>query len=100
QLITYDFLMGDGMGIQSNFWNYGGGVEYGYSFPLAYRLNLDCTIGFGYNTGKFYEYLPIDDCYVWQSTKNRRYMGPTKLEVSLVWLIGCDNYNKAKGGNR
>ena len=100
QLITYDFLMGDAMGIQSNFWNYGGGVEYGYSFPLAYRLNLDCTVGFGYNTGKFYEYLPIDDCYVWQSTKNRRYMGPTKLEVSLVWLIGCDNYNKAKGGNR
>lgn len=99
QIITYDFELGK-KGIQSNFWNYGGGVEYGHTWPLAYRLNLDVTMGVGYNTGQFYEYLPIDDCYVWQTTKNRRYIGPTKLEVSLVWLFGCDNYNKVKGGDR
>lgn len=99
QIITYDFELGK-KGIQSNFWNYGGGVEYGYTLPLAYRLNLDLTVGVGYNTGQFYEYLPIDDCYVWQATKNRRYIGPTKVEASLVWLFGCDNYNRVKGGDR
>ncbi len=99
QIITYDFALGK-KGIQSNFWNYGGGVEYGHTWPLAYRLNLDVTMGVGYSTGQFYEYIPIDDCYVWQATKNRRYIGPTKLEVSLVWLFGCNNYNRAKGGDR
>ena len=29
-----------------------------------------------------------------------QYFGPTKLEISLVWLIGCGNYNKDKGGKR
>ena len=28
--------------------------------------------------------------------KHLNYFGPTKLEVSLVWLIGCDNYNRPK----
>ena len=50
--------------------------------------------------GKYYEYLPMDDCYVWQATKKLRYFGPTKLEVSLVWLIGHGNYNKQKGGRK
>ena len=56
--------------------------------------------GIGYLGGKYYEYIPMDQCYVWQVTKKRRYIGPTRLEVSLVWLIGRGNYNKDKGGRR
>ena len=76
------------------------GVEYGYSHPISRRLNLDFTIGIGYLGGTYHEYLPIDDCYVWQFTKKQNWIGPTKAEVSLVWLLGSDNYNKEKGGKR
>ena len=33
-------------------------------------------------------YIPLDGHYVWQTTKNRRWFGPTKAGISLVWLIG------------
>ena len=78
--------------------HWGVGLNYGYSLPVGRRLNIDFSLGFGYMTGTYYTYKPIDNCYVWQSTKTRHYFGPTKAEVSLVWLIGCGNYNKKKGG--
>ena len=100
QIMTYDFQLG-GKGILAG--KPGGilidrpthtvALEYGYSVPVARRLNLDFVIGAGYNWGIFDEYLPIDGHYVWQSTKRRQYFGPTKLEISLVWLIGHGNYN-------
>lgn len=80
--------------------NYAAGVEYGYSLPIARRLNIDFSVGVGYMWGTYHEYLPIDDCYVWQVTKNRHYWGPIKAEVSLVWLIGRGNVNEKKGGRR
>ena len=99
QMITYDFEIGQ-KGILADRWSWTTGLEYGYSLPIAKRLNLDFTLGVGYHWGEFYEYKPIDEHYVWQATKHRQYVGPTKLEISLVWLIGCDNYNKGKGRNR
>ena len=54
---------------------------------------LERTLGVKFLSGS-YEYIPIDQCYVWQATKNLHYFGPTKVEVSLVWLIGRGNYNK------
>ena len=107
QVLTYDFeaggrgyMGGEPGGTLFDRANFAGGVEYGYSLPVARRLNLDFTLGIGYMGGKYYEYKPIDDCYVWQATKQRHYFGPTKLEVSLVWLLGRDNINKGKGGER
>ena len=99
QIVTYDFELG-GRGYLGDRWTWGGGVSLGYSLPIKRRLNLDFTLGVGYLGGEYKEYLPIDDCYVWQCTKNRRWFGPTKLEVSLVWLIGRGNYNLMKGGGR
>ena len=105
QALTYDFCDGDRgyMGGEpgGTLWDrasFAGGIEYGYSHPIARRLNLDFTIGVGYLGGRYYEYVPDDGCYVWQATKNRKWFGPTKAEVSLVWLIGRGNYNKEKGG--
>lgn len=107
QVLTYDFetggrgyMGGEPGGTLFDRANFAGGVEYGYSLPVARRLNLDFTIGLGYLGGKYYEYKPIDDCYVWQATKQHHYFGPTKLEVSLVWLLGRENINKGKGGKR
>lgn len=105
QLFTYDFEFG-GKGQMAGepgepLWSnpsYAFGVEYGYSLPVSSRLNLDFTIGIGYFGGKYYEYEPVDNHYVWQATKQRRWFGPTKVEVSLVWLLGHGNRNAGKGG--
>ena len=105
QIITYDFEWG-GRGYiggrpGETLWdklNSAVGLEYGYSLPIAKRMNLDFNLGVGYHWGEYSEYLPIDGHYVWQATKKRRYIGPTKAEISLVWLIGCSNVNAKKGG--
>lgn len=99
QIVTYDFEIG-GRGYLGDRWSYGGGVEYGYSLPIARRLNIDFNIGVGYLGGEFKEYLPIDGHYVWQVTKQRHWFGPTKAEISLVWLLGRGNINEGKGGKR
>lgn len=107
QVATYDFELG-GKGIMGGVpggnifdkFHYGGGIEYGYSVPVARRLNLDFTIGLGYLGGEYREYVPMDECYVWQATKHRHYWGPTKAEISLVWLLGRGNVNEKKGGRR
>lgn len=81
----YDFEFG-GKGQMGDF-NYGGGISYGYSAPIGRKLSLDFGLAVGYIGGKYKEYKPIDSHYVWQADKNRNYVGPTKLELSLVWHI-------------
>ena len=105
-IVTYDFEFG-GKGYMGglpgetlwNRCNRFAGVEYGYSLPVARRLNIDFTIGVGYFGGKYIKYVPDHGHYEWQSTHKLTWFGPTKAEVSLVWLIGCNNYNR-KGGAR
>ncbi len=100
EIFTYDFEWG-GKGCMGgkpggSLWdkmNYMAGVEYGYSLPVACRLNIDFTLGVGYWGGTYYTYLLVDGHYVWQSTKKRQWFGPTKAEVSLVWLLGRGNKN-------
>ena len=93
QMYTYDFELG-GNGQMSKL-TYGAGVEYGFALPLAQRLNLDFSVGFGMLTGEYMTYEPDEGCYVWKETRQRYYMGPTKAEISLVWKIGG-----RKGGDR
>ena len=78
----------------------GGGVAYGYSLPVGHRFNVDFTLGIGYLGGLYKEYIPLDGHYVWQTTKKRRWFGPTKAGISLVWLIGRGNYSRKKGGRQ
>ena len=98
-IVTYDFELG-GRGYLGDRWSWHAGVEYGYALPIARRLNLEFSLGLGYLGGEYKEYLPIDDCYVWQATKRRRWFGPTKAGIALVWLIGHGNENHGKGGRR
>lgn len=79
--------------------NYGIGLEYGYSLPVAKRLNLDFGIGIGYFGGEYWEYEPTPNCYRWIRTERRHWFGPTKAEISLVWLLGRGNCNR-RGGER
>lgn len=101
--VTYDFELGKG-GIMGGIphgtlWdrcNFISGIEYGYSLPISRRLNIDFSIAIGYIGGKYLKYSPKDGFYMWQSTHKINWFGPTKAEVSLVWLLGHDNYNRKK----
>lgn len=104
QLLTYDFLVGK-TGYMSadphetlfDRPQYAFGLEYGYSLPITKCLNIDFGIGVGYMKGVYNEYRYIDDCYVWQQRVNRKFIGPTKAEISLVWRL---DWNTTKKGGR
>lgn len=74
-VVTYDFEFGSkgymGGLPRRTLWdrcNYVAGVEYGYSLPIARRLNIDFTIGIGYLGGKYLEYKPQGKGYMWLRT--------------------------------
>lgn len=102
---TYDFEFG-GVGHMGGYpgrnifaqCNVVAGVEYGYSLPVAPRINIDFTIGVGYLGGKYFKYIPDGDIYLWQETRHLNWVGPVKAEISLVWLIGRGNVNQLKKG--
>lgn len=87
QMLTYDLLT-RARGYMSDKWTYGAGFAYGYSVPIAKRLNIDFALGVGSMVGEFHEYLPIGGEYVWQETKKRHRFGLNKAEISLVLLLG------------
>lgn len=91
--LTYDVEWG-GRGYQAARFGFGGGLEYGYSMPIASRLSLDFSLGVGFQDGEYKTYDPQDGHYVWQSTRKRHWWGPTKAEVTLKWILG------RKGGER
>ncbi|MDE5773508.1 MAG: DUF3575 domain-containing protein [Muribaculaceae bacterium] len=99
-VVTYDFEFG-GTGHMGglpghSLWDrcmHVAGVEYGYSLPVARRLNIDFTLGIGYLGGKEEVYHPEGGEYIWDKTIRKNWFGPTKAEISLVWLIGCGNHN-------
>ena len=96
--LTYDFEFG-AKGYQSKA-TYAAGIKYGYSHPIANRLNLDFALGIGYLHSNYKTYVPKDGCYVYQETKKLKWLGPTQAEISLVWLLGKGNTNKKKGGKK
>lgn len=107
QALTYDFewggkahMGGQPGGTIFDRAHWGAGVEYGYSLPVARRLNIDFSIGVGYLGGREYEFEPEGDRYLWTHTGHNNWFGPTKLEVSLVWLIGRGNVNARSSGKK
>ena len=97
QMLTYDIELGR-TGYMGRRWTHSIGLSYGYSKALSRCFNIDFTIGIGYLWGKYKKYHREDDCYVWSATKNRRWLGPTKAEISLVYIIGGNA--AGKGGAR
>ena len=97
EFLTYDFEFG-AKGYQSKA-TYAAGIKYGYSHPIAKRLNLDFALGIGYLHSNYKTYVPKDGCYVYQETKKRKWLGPTQAEISLVWLLGKGNTNTKGNGN-
>lgn len=100
-IFTYDFQFGKTKdGVLGDKPNYAVGISYGYTIPLASRLSLRMALGIGYAWGEYKKHHLTDDHDVWASTHRLHWFGPTKAEVSLMWLIGHDNKNRKKGGTR
>ena len=91
QMGTYDFELTKN-GQMSDFTT-AISLYYGYSLPIAKRFNIDFGVGAGYVTGKYKKYTAEHGCYVYQSSHKRKYFGPTKLDISMVWLLGKGNVN-------
>lgn len=83
----YD-LEWDGTGHRGSFWS--AGLSLGWSHRIARHWNLEYTMGLGYVGGPYRSYhadetyRPVEPTYQGHLT----YIGPTKLKLSLVWLIG------------
>lgn len=105
--VTFDFEWG-GKGYMGGkpggtLWNrclVNSGIEYGYSLPIGPHLNIDFSLGVGYLGGHYIKYFPFDNEYFQEKEYKMNYFGPTKVEVSLVWLIGRGNHNVRKGGKK
>lgn len=102
-IFTFDFQLGGngymGGNPGGNLWTrfmLNAGVEYGYSLPISRRLNLDFTLGIGYIGGYMEKYKAKDNLNIWDAKVRKTWVGPSKVEVSLVWLIGSGNYNPRK----
>ena len=82
----------DSKGYLSN-QSWSAGLSYAYSMPIAHKFNLEFGLALGYVGGRYYQY---DYCMrheQWEqkAINNRRYFGPTRVGVSLVWLVGTGN---------
>lgn len=95
QMGMYDVERGK-RGYMSDF-SYTIGAEYGYSFPIARRLSLDLALAVGYFGGTYKVYDPIDNHYVWQETRTRKWFGPVKADVTLAFQLWKDKATKEGG---
>lgn len=82
---VYDFqLRGDGY--QGKYYG-AAGVTYGYARQLARHFSLEFSLGIGYLTTEYKKYTPYEGDIVWTNSGRYNFIGPTKVKVSLVWLI-------------
>jgi len=99
-MATYDFEFG-GKGYMSRDLDksFGVGLSYGCSFTIGRRWNLDLTIGYGWFHTTYDVYHPDGNGgYIYDVSHVRNYFVPTKLEVSLVWILNGtnDKYRKKR----
>ena len=94
QLGTYDFEFGGkGRLCRDLDMTVGIGVSYGYSMAVSKSLNIDFTLGLGFLHSRYDYYQPNreGDGYSRIETRQLNFIGPTKLEVALVWNINAKN---------
>lgn len=81
-------------GYQGEFTSFG--LTIGHSWVLSRHWNLELSASGGYVGGPYRHYTAeFDDArLIYRDKDNLRYIGPTKLKLSLSWLLG----RKAKKG--
>lgn len=73
------------------------GLSLGYAWPIGRHWNLELSAAAGYIGGPKVHYQnEFDDTHlIYRRDGTYRYVGPTKLKLSLVWLLGSKS---KKGG--
>jgi hypothetical protein len=77
----------NGVGDQGEVWSVGATI--GYSWPLGRRWNLELSASAGYLKGNRRHYnAEFESSHlIYKETKTLQYVGPTKVKLSLVWII-------------
>lgn len=85
-------------GYQGEFFS--AGITGGYAHKIGRNLRMEYSLGIGYLTNKYREYVP-QQCGVdgeWhlikQGNGTSNWIGPTRAKVSLVWMINSGNTKK------
>lgn len=66
------------------------GLSYGYAWPIARRWNMEFSLAGGIIAGERRHYhAEFESTHlIYKYTKNLFYVGPTKLKLSLVYILG------------
>lgn len=66
---------------------WGGGLSYGFHWILGTRWGLEANIGLGYAYMNYKKYIEGECCAEVVSKVKKHYLGPTKVAVSLIYMI-------------
>ena len=64
----------------------GAGLTYGYQWNLSKRWSLETNLGIGFLYMNYDKY-DARKCGKWIETKNKTYVGPTKIGVHLIYKL-------------
>lgn len=67
-------------------WFAGGGVSFGYHWPISSRFSLEASLGVGYARIGYTKF-KCKACGEKDGTGSANYLGPTKATLSLVYLL-------------
>lgn len=67
-------------------WYAGGGISCGYQWPISRHLNLEASLGVGYDYIK-YDEMKCGTCGKKLKSSHKNYFGPTKAAISLIYVI-------------
>ena len=81
-------------GYKGNFW--GAGATYGYVLRIKPRFRMEFSVGVGFLSTKYEQYIPVDNHSVYEKTVKTGYIGPTKVKVGLVWTLMQRNKSRRK----
>ena len=65
---------------------FGGGFSYGYQWIISNKLNIEATMGVGYARISYAKY-GCEQCGDFKGDGTLDHIGPTKLGVSLIYLL-------------
>lgn len=68
-------------------WAVGGGLSYGYQWPISSRWNFELNLGAGYVYLNYDKYPCVKCGSLLEEDANTHYFGVTKAAVSLIYLI-------------
>lgn len=71
------------------------GLSYGYARSIAKNLHLEFSLGIGLMRTNYRHYHAKDNyqTLLWQENGNYTWAGPTKVKLSLVWMLTKRNRN-------